>query len=367
MLKRKIAINGEFWCKNLTGIERVAREVTEALDSLVQKDEMELVVPANARDLPPLKNIKIVRLNHNVKIFPVWTHIVFQAYVIRHRAISLDFSNTCPFLTPGIEFLHDIYCRLYPADFKTRREKLIRLYSLLMYKTIARRAKRIITVSEYTKKTIIDSYGVPPERISVVYSGVGKYDAVEPDFSVFEKIKGLDGKAFYFTLGSLSLRKNLRWLAEHAAFYPDETFVVSGKPIKSIAQPEFEAFSQLKNVIFAGYLNDGEVKALMQKCRAFIFPSYFEGFGMPPLEALAAGAQVIISNAACLPEIYGSAAHYIAPANPRIDLNALLKESVTPPAPLLEKYTLKNTAARLYRAVCEVAGGRERRAAKNGV
>lgn len=92
----------------------------------------------------------------------------------------------------------------------------------------------------------------------------------------------------------------------------------------------------------------------MQKCRAFIFPSYFEGFGIPPLEALAAGAKVIISDSSCLPEIYGNAAHYIDPENPNVDLNALLTEEVSSAAPILEKYTLKNTAARLYKVICEL-------------
>ena len=354
MLKRKIAINGESWCKNLTGIERVAHEVTEELDCLVRQGEMELVVPSNAQGLPALKNIKIVRLNHKAKIFPIWTQFVFQKYVIQNKAISLDFSNTCPFFTPGIEFLHDIYCELYPKDFTSRREKLIRLYSVIMYKRIARRAKRIITVSEYSKKTIADTYKVNPERISVVYSGVGKYDEIKPDFSILEKLSVPKDKEFYFTLGSLSLRKNLQWIAEHASLYPEETFIVSGKPLKSIVQPEFEKFVNLKNVIFAGYLNDNEVKALMQKCRAFIFPSYFEGFGIPPLEALAAGAKIIISDSSCLQEIYGNAAHYIDPANPNVDLNALLAEEVSSAAPILEKYTLKNTAARLYKVICDL-------------
>ena len=92
----------------------------------------------------------------------------------------------------------------------------------------------------------------------------------------------------------------------------------------------------------------------MQKCRAFIFPSYFEGFGIPPLEALVAGAKVIISDSSCLPEIYGNAAHYIDPANPNVDLNALLAEEVSSAATILEKYTLKNTAARLYKVICEL-------------
>jgi Glycosyltransferase len=103
-----------------------------------------------------------------------------------------------------------------------------------------------------------------------------------------------------------------------------------------------------------GYLTDGQVKSLLAKCRAFILPSYFEGFGLPPLEALSCGAKIIISNKTSLPEIYGNAAHYIDPDNPEINLDDLLKQKVSKADALLKKYTLENTARRLYEIIQKV-------------
>jgi glycosyltransferase involved in cell wall biosynthesis len=86
----------------------------------------------------------------------------------------------------------------------------------------------------------------------------------------------------------------------------------------------------------------------MEKCRAFLMPSYYEGFGIPPLEALSCGAEIIISNAASLPEIYGNTAHYIDPFNTNIDLEELLKEPVEDPGEILKKYTYDTAAKQVY-------------------
>ena len=345
---RTIAINGEAWCHTLTGIERLAIEVVQHLDRLVQPGTMELVVPANAKDVPALSNIKTVRLKSEAHFFPRWTQLDFQLYVLTHRRMSLDFSNTCPFFAPGIEFIHDIYCALYPEDFTSKRDKLICLYSRMMYRAIAKRAKAVLTVSEYTKRTVMDRYHTPSDKIHVVYSGVTGYRDIQADYSVFDRLPQLKDSPFYFTLGSLSRRKNLKWIADHAALYPDELFAVSGKPLPSVVAPELEKMKSLPNVIMTGYLNDGEVKALLSRCRAFVLPSYFEGFGLPPLEALSCGTQIVVSNRTSLPEIYGTAAHYIDPDRPDIDLDRLLEEEVSSPAPLLEKYDLSKTAERIY-------------------
>ncbi len=348
-MHRKIMINGESWCRTLTGVERLAIEVTQALDSLFAPNEAELIVPKNAVNVPELKNIKVVKLNVKANFFPIWTQIFFQAYVLLHHGISFDFSNTCPFFTPGVEFIHDIYAKLYPESFISKRDKLIHLYHLIMYRTIAKRAKKIFTVSEYTKKTIVDTYKIDPNKIKVVYSGVSHYNKVQKDDSIFEKLSLNKDQQFYFTLGSLSLRKNLKWIANHAELYPEEFFIISGQSLVNfMLPPELEKLKNLKNVILAGYLTDEQVKALLSKCKAFIFPSYFEGFGLPPLEALSCEAKIIISNATSLPEIYGNCAYYIDPDKPDTNLEELLQHDVATSSELLKKFTLENTAKRIY-------------------
>ena len=354
-MKQKIlSINGEFFCRNLTGIERVAIDTLEAMDSLLPPGRVELVLPSNAKNVPQYKNIKCVVLPVEAAFFPKWTQLAFQKYVLKNRRISLDFSNTCPYFAPGIEFLHDIYGRLYSDDFKSRRDKIIRLYSNIMYRRIAKKAKKIIAVSEYTKDTIVKTYKIKPERVQVIYDGLGSYKKIEPDFSVFDRLPQLKEKDFYFTLGSLSTRKNLKWIAANARLFPDAFFAVSGKPLPSMVPPELEAIKTLPNVLMTGYLSDGEVKALLSKCKAFVFPTYFEGFGLPPLEALSCGVPIVISDRTSLPEIYGKTAHYINPDNPNVDIAALLKEPVEPADEVLKKFTVENSAKQLAEAITQV-------------
>lgn len=351
---KKIIINGESYARNLTGIERVCTETILELDKICAPDEIELVIPKNVKSIPELKNIKIVQLDYNITLFFKWVQLPFQKYVCQQKGISLDFANDCPYFSPGIEYLHDIYCKLYPEDFSSKHDKLIRMLSCILYRRIAKKAKTIIAVSEFTKQTIIDTYHVKPERIKVIYNGLSEnYLSLEPDFSIFEKHPKLKEKQYYFTLGSLSIRKNLKWIAVHAQKHPENFYAISGKPLPDVVPPELEVLKKLNNVKFLGYLSDEEVKAVMAKCKAFIFPSYFEGFGLPPLEALSCGVPVIISNTTCLPEIYGNTAHYIDPDNTDVDLDKLLAEPVDSPAELLEKLTVKKSAQELYKILKE--------------
>nr|MCR5404394.1 glycosyltransferase [Butyrivibrio sp.] len=97
-----------------------------------------------------------------------------------------------------------------------------------------------------------------------------------------------------------------------------------------------------------GYLSDSYVKTLMKYCKAFIQPSLSEGFGIPPLEALSVGAEIIVSNATCLPEIYGNTAHYIDPLDyDNIDLEAILSTPVEKPDAILEKFSWDHAAQSL--------------------
>lgn len=353
-MSKKIIINGESWCRNVTGIERVAIDTVTILDSLCNKNEIELVISKNVKTQPRFNNIRVVQLDYEITNFTLWTQFAFQKYVKKQKGIALDFTNTCPYFAPGIEYLHDIYFKLYSSDAKSKKDKLIQIYSNLMYRRIAKKAKTIIAVSEYTKQTIIDTYKIAPERIKVIYDGISpSYKQIKPDFSIFDSHPELKKDNFYFTLGSLSVRKNLKWIANHANLYPNELFAISGTMLKNVIPAELEILRNLKNVVFLGYLSDAQVKALMTNCKAFIFPSYFEGFGLPPLEALSCGAKIIISNKTCLPEIYQDCAYYIDPDVPNVDLDNLLQTKVASSKKLLEKFTVENTAKQLYEVIKE--------------
>ena len=351
----KIAINGLFYSDRLTGIERFAHEITKRLDALASPNEFMLALPPVVQtDIPQFKNIHTVHLFKAPDfIGKIQLYIYLYLYLWRTHSLCLDYGNRTPFLGHNIVFLHDIYCRVFPEDFRTAKDKYIMKKTCKMYERIAKKARIICTVSHFSKKQIMDYYGVPEEKIRVIYNGFEQIHTVTADESILKKL-GLKSKEFYFTLGSLSLRKNLQWIMKHAELYPNELFVISGAMLKNVIPPELEKIKLLKNVVLAGYLSDGEVKALMQNCKAFVFPSYFEGFGIPPLEALACGAPVIVSNAASLPEIYGSCAHYIDPFKPDVDLDALLAEPVSSPVPLFEKYSLDNSAKKLYGLFKEV-------------
>jgi glycosyltransferase involved in cell wall biosynthesis len=157
-------------------------------------------------------------------------------------------------------------------------------------------------------------------------------------------------KSYYFSLGSLSKRKNIKWIVDYAVKHPKDTFALSGT-----ALPTTQDTALLKdaprNIMLLGYLDDAKVKALIKKCKAFLQPSYFEGFGLTALEALSCGAEIIIANAASLPEIFGSSAHYIDPFNTDINLDSLLKEKTSAPEETLKKYSFDTSAVKVYNLI----------------
>lgn len=345
----KILINGNFLCRSLTGIERFAFETLKNLDELLTtSDDVSILVPSNARVIPQYKNIKIVKSKLAIKSFPRWDIFQFKNECKKLKAEGLNFSNSAPFgKYTGLAFLHDIYGYDCPGDFKNFRSRLIRLYSILHAKNISRNARVLFTVSEFSKSQIIKAFKTKPEKIRIIPNGWDHFKTVECDDSIFSKFPALKKGDFYFTLGSLQKRKNLKWIVDYAKNHPEETFAVSGKVVDGYKSDDISSLKDLSNVVLLGYVSDEEVKSLMTHCKAFIFPSYYEGFGIPPLEALSVGAKIIVSKAACLPEIYGDTAHYIDPNNSDVNLNQLLEQPVESPERILEKYTYDNAAEQL--------------------
>jgi glycosyltransferase involved in cell wall biosynthesis len=352
---KKILINGDFFCRRLTGIERYAHEITLRLDALSRPGEIALIVPRNAAHIPKFKNLSVIRHSQKINSHLWWQMITLQWFLITRREyLLLEFGNTCLPLAPGIIFLHDIYCEFYPEDFTSLRDRLIRIYNRLQYRLIAQKAQKIITVSYFTRNQFLEHFRVKADNISVVYSSWEHFRLIKPDYSVFDKYPSLKRGEYYFSLGSLSKRKNIKWIIEYASKNLDRLFAISGTSLPSLKIDELRTLPSLPNIVLLGYLEDSKIRALMENCRAFILPSYFEGFGLTPLEALSCGAKIIISNSASLPEIYGNTAHYIDPFNTDVDLEKLLCEPVEKPDVILRKYSYDKAAEQVYEIIREM-------------
>lgn len=345
-------INGNFLFRNLTGIERFSYEICKSLDNyLSPNDDFAIYVPKNSKTIPSFKNIKIINSEIEIKRVPQWDIKIFGKACKKLNATGINFSNTAPLGKQcGFCFIHDIYPALYKKDFTSLKDKLIRFYSCFQYKNIIKNSKKVFTVSEFSKSQILNKYKILENKIDVIPNGWDHFNKIEIDNSIFSNFPMLTEKDYFFTLGSLQKRKNLKWIANYAANHKEDFFAISGKPISGMVSDDLEKLKTLKNVIFLGYISDGQVKALMKNCKAFVFPSYYEGFGIPPLEALSVGAKIIVSNSACLPEIYSNAAYYIDANNTDCNLNEIIKKQIDKNSidEVLSTYTYDKAAQKLY-------------------
>ena len=193
----------------------------------------------------------------------------------------------------------------------------------------------ILTVSNFSKSEIRKYYKVEAERIHVVYPAWQHMNGICPSEALFERYPQLKEKNYFFSMASLAPNKNIKWIMEAAKQHPDQMFVIAGGGRFNGDKPT--------NTLFLGYVSDEDAKALMANCKAFLFPTFYEGFGMPPLEAVACGAsQIIVSDTPCMREVYGEYASYLNPRKPEEWIveerkNDNLEE-------LLNKYSWKATA-----------------------
>ena len=218
-----------------------------------------------------------------------------------------------------ISIVYDMVAKAYPETMDTKT----RLILGTTLKSSIKRADRIVTISEAAKKEIVKYFKADPEKITVMPMGAD--EGYMPKTEGLEEIKdfyGISGDYFLY-LGTLEPRKNIETLIKAYRILKDSTencpkLVIAGK--KGWAYDGiFSAVKELglaDDVIFTGYLKRGEIPVMMTGATAFIFPSVYEGFGMPPLEAMACGCPVIASNVSAMPEVIADAGILCDPEKP---------------------------------------------------
>jgi glycosyltransferase involved in cell wall biosynthesis len=321
------------------GNETYIRNLIKSLAEIDGENRYTLYI-ANARAAGQWREEFTTRYrNFGVRLLPPPTPLVrvpvFLAYELFRRPVDvLHVQFTAPPFcrVPVVATIHDLAFERMPETFTRRGSFQLKL----TVRSTAKKAARVVTVSEYSRQDLLNIYKLPPEKVVVTYNGI------ESQFTPFqtapdeaERIRGRYGitRDFLLTVGSLQPRKNLvRLIRTYAKLREGNKdfrrqLVIVGRKLWLT----HEIFDEVKkqrwaeDVILTGYVADEDLPALYRAAGAFVYPSLFEGFGLPPLEAMACGTPVVTSDVSSLPEITEGAALLIDPNDESALANALIE------------------------------------------
>ncbi len=218
----------------------------------------------------------------------------------------------------SIVTVHDLIFERYPQHYPLIDRKIYRL----KFSYACRHADHIVAISEHTKRDIVEFYDIPPEKISVIYQSCHERYMVGKSQKTFEGLRRryhLPEK-YLLTVGSITERKNLLGIVRALEILPESCrlpLVVVGK--SSRYRAKVQAFLQkngLEHWVQFIDVSFDDLPAVYQKASVFLYPSFYEGFGIPILESLFSRTPVITSNTSSLPEAGGPGAHLVDPASP---------------------------------------------------
>jgi glycosyltransferase involved in cell wall biosynthesis len=212
--------------------------------------------------------------------------------------------------------IHDLSFLFFPHSFRSLRRSYLRVFARMS----VRRARRVIAVSESTRRDLVEIYGISPAKIDVVHNGVdASFRPLPADqVAAFRQQRGLPDR-FVLFVGTLEPRKNIVRLIEAYARLPKERpplLLVGGKGwFYDEIFGRVAALDLTGEVHFAGFVPAEDLPFWYNAADLFVYPSMYEGFGLPPLEAMACGTAVITSTASSLPEVVGKAGQLVDPTD----------------------------------------------------
>ena len=299
------------------GSELYARRLIEEL-ATIEGLELTVFVSREGRDETWPEGTRVVGLPVSARSRAarvIAEQTVLPATVARSGADVLhNLFTTAPAAAgvPQVTTIHDLIYKHFPET----HAGLLSYGMRVLVPLAARRSRRIIAVSEATKRDIVEFLGVPEERIDVIYEGPGMAPEVEPtaEQALRERFE-LGDSQIVLTVSAKRPHKNLERLFEaFAGLDSDAVLVVPGYETPFEAELRAKATATAASRIrFTGWLDDRDLEGLYRAAVCLVFPSLAEGFGLPVLEALGRGLPVACSNVSALPEVAGEAALYFDP------------------------------------------------------
>jgi len=314
----RIAFDAHMLGERETGNESYAVNLLRALTSGWPNDTYQVLTP-NIQKLSSV--IQLPANAHLTKVWPGWSPlritIAIPASAWRNKSDVLHMTTYVapPFSArPTVVTVHDLSYLVYPHAFSRR----VRTMLTTLVPMSIRRAARVIAVSEHTKRDLIRFYGLAPEKIAVTPLAPGPGFRQLPDASHMALPAGLR-EPFILAVGNLEPRKNLdRLLQAFGVLVRDGGFggqlVLVGKgsgAAEILAKARREGLES--KIALTGFIPEHDLVLLYNRASLFVYPSLYEGFGLPPIEAMACGCPVVASAASVLPETLGDAALLVDP------------------------------------------------------
>lgn len=349
-----IFINGRFLTQSLTGVQRYAAEMVKAIDRLLASGDAprslleahwQLLTPAGA--VASLKLERIGTRQFGSRSGHLWDQLDLARAA--NGGILISLANSGPVLHPDhLIVIHDAQVFRRPDFFSWAYRTTHRALGYLL----ARRAT-IASVSAFSRCELSDVLRLTPAKVPIFPNSAEHFAAIIPDYNILARLGLSDGK-FFLSVGAMSRNKNISLAIDAAELLkrPDFPLVVVGGDNNKVFQGN-RATSNA-SVVMAGRLSDQEVAALYARAAAFVFPSLYEGFGVPPLEAMIFGCPVIATKAEAVRETCGDAATFFDPLDAeqlcnlmlqRISLGGISDEERQKQSLRLAEYSWRNSAA----------------------
>ncbi len=311
----RIAFNGRFLSQTVTGVQRYAIELVKGIDALIDQGVIEkskysfsLLAPKKIKQGFPLNNIPLRQVGalggH------LWEQ--FELPVFASDALIVNLCNTGPVMRRNqMVTMHDASVFAFPGEYS--------FAFLVWYKALLAAlgfmSKRIISVSQFSKEELARFCGISPQKMRAIYHGKEHILSAPADYEVIER-NHLREYRYILAVGSMNPNKNFDCITAAIKLLDQENcrLVITGSTNHKIFSGS--PLSPGKNTAVLGYVTDGQLRALYEKAACLVYPSFYEGFGFPPVEAMACGCPIVVSDIAPLKEICKDAALYCDPFSP---------------------------------------------------
>lgn len=297
----------------MTGVDRFAYEILAAIDELIEISDssaegikFKILVPSKSKIEQRFRHILIQEFG--VFRGHLWEQLDLPRAVGKDDLL-LSLCNTGPvFCRKHVVVIHDAATVRVPSSYS----RLFRLWYRILIPLLGVFSRRVLTVSEFSKQDISTAFGIPASKIGVVSEGGEHILRDTGDESAIQRF-GLVKGQYVLAVSSMAAHKNFKLLLDAVSKIDLPSFdvaIAGGTNLRVFGNNQIAESMYVKRL---GYVSDGELRVLYENAMCLVFPSLYEGFGIPPLEAMICGCPVLVSRAASMPEVCGDAALYFDP------------------------------------------------------